>query len=271
MIKALKSISWRNVLYGMLWLISLLGLGILLSFISVKSKQYACNDLQIIIPGEQSFIAREDVDRILKEKHGELIGKTLSSIPIHTIEHELKAIPFVEEALVNVDMNGKLIIRVKQREAVVRVINERGDDFYVDKQGLKMPLSPYYAPLVLVANGRISERFNNPLDSMETTVLKDLYKTAEFIQADTLWNNQIEQLYVNTQGDIEMVPRIGKQKIVLGNADFLTQKFEKLLLFYKQIIPAVGWQVYQKVDLSFTNQLVCEKNENYTPNSNKIQ
>jgi cell division protein FtsQ len=261
MLNFLKKINWRKLLYASFWLLTLVGLGFLMSFIKIKSSEYACNDLQVIIPGEQSFIVREDIDKILKETQGDLIGKTLSAIPIHEIEEDLKANPFVGKAIVSKDISGKITINIKQREAVLRVINQIGNDFYLDNNGLKMPLSAHYAPHVLVANGWISEIYGKSLDSIQTSPLKDLFKLAKYIQQDTLWNSQIEQIYVNRQGEIEMVPRVGNQKITIGNAESLDEKFGKLLVFYKKIIPSVGWDAYRSVDLSFDGQLVCEKNE----------
>lgn len=256
-----KKINWRKLLHTSLWLMTLVGLGFLMSFIKVKSDEYSCNDLQVIIPGNQSFIAREDVDKVLNETQGSIIGKTLSAIPIHKIEEDLKAIPFIEKVVVNTDINGKVTINIKQREAVLRVINHVGNDFYLDDKGLKMPLSTYYAPHVLVANGWINESYAKSLDSIQTPLVNDLFKLAKYIQKDTLWNSQIEQLYVNKLGDIEMVPRVGNQKIIVGNAESLDEKFSKLLVFYKKIVPSVGWDAYQSVDLSFADQLVCERNE----------
>jgi cell division protein FtsQ len=237
------------------------GLGFLMSFVEIKSSEYACNNLQVIIPGEQSFIIREDIDKVLKQTQGDIIGKTLSAIPIHEIEEDLRAIPFVDKAIVSKDINGKVIINIQQREAVLRVINQIGNDFYLDSKGLKMPLSTHYAPHVLVANGWISELYGKSLDSIKTSTLKDLFKLAKYIQQDTLWNSQIEQLYVNRQGEIEMVPRVGNQQIIIGNAESLNEKFDKLLVFYKKVIPSVGWGAYRSVNLSFAGQLVCERNE----------
>ncbi len=256
-----KKINWHRLLYVSLWMVVLVGIGFLMSFINMKSSEYACNDLQIIIPGEQSFIVREDVDKILKETQGAIIGKTLSAIPIHEIEKDLRAIPFIEKAIVSKDISGKVTIKIKQREAILRVINDFGNDFYLDNNRLKIPLSAHYAPRVLAANGKIVERYDQDLDTIQTRLVEDLFILSEYIRADTLWNNQIEQLYVNGQGEIEMVPRVGSQKIIIGNADRLEEKFSKLMIFYKKIIPSVGWDAYQSVDLSFENQLVCEKNE----------
>ncbi|TCK83527.1 cell division protein FtsQ [Albibacterium bauzanense] len=267
MISWIKNIRWRRVFLSILWLGCLSGLIFLMSFISIKSNSLVCNDLRVLIPGEQSFVIREDIDQLLMKKHGEIVGRTLTSLPIHEIEQDLQAIPFIEQAMVNVDMNGMMTVNIKQRIAALRVINAQGEDFYIDENAVKFPLSKHYAPNVLVANGHIEERFGANTDSVQTALLMELFETAEFIQSDSLWNDQIEQLYVNANREIEMVPRIGGQQIILGNADSLQTKFNKLLLFYKHIAPTVGWDVYKTVNLSFANQLVCTKKENLLNNS----
>ena len=80
------------------------------------------------------------------------------------------------------------------------------------------------------------------------------------MEGDTLWREQIEQLYVNQQNEIEMVPRVGNHKIVLGGADSLETKFMNLLAFYKKAIPAVGWDAYKTINIKYANQVVCVKN-----------
>lgn len=259
MVKFFKHIKWRKVLYASLWIISLVSIGFLMSFVESKSSELACNDLKIVIPGNQSFIARSDVDKVINDTQGVLVGKTLSAIPIHQLEEDLKAIPFVKKAIVSKDMQGLITIEINQREAVLRVINTIGNDYYIDRKGIKMPLSAHYAPRVLVVNGQVNELFGKGLDTIQTSLLRDLYKLAKYIQKDEFLESQIEQLYVNSNQVIEMIPRIGDHRIVLGDVSFLEEKFEKLQLFYSKVIPAKGWDEYETVDLSFRNQLVCVK------------
>src|SRR5690606_38503234 len=132
-------------------------------------------------------------------------GRTLASIPIHQMEVDLREIPFVFSAVVTADMDGLLTVRIRQREAVVRIINEKGLDYYIDRQGYKMPVSLKYVPHVPVVNGHISEPYNGALDSVQTRLVKDIFKTAQFISGDSIWNSQVVQLYVNEQQDIELV------------------------------------------------------------------
>jgi cell division protein FtsQ len=256
----LKRINWKAILYGFLWLVSLGGLVTLMSFIEIKKSEAKCEDIKVIIPEVDSFIHRSDIDEMIRKNSGTLIGLNLHNIDIHGIENALKANPYIEEAKVYSDMNGIINVKIRQREPVLRILNYSNQDFYVDMNGLKMPISSNFTAHVLVANGFILEPFGNKVDTLRTKLARDLFKTALFVEGDTLWREQIEQLYVNQQSDIEMVPRVGNHKIILGTADSLQTKFTNLLAFYKKAIPVVGWDLYNTINLKYANQIVGVKN-----------
>ncbi|GGG85396.1 cell division protein FtsQ [Parapedobacter pyrenivorans] len=255
--------NWRNLLYSVAGLALSAALVLLMGFIGKKSGEQACSAVEVIVLGDESFIEQKDITAMLTESYGELVGRTLESIPIHKIEQDLRQIPYVFSAIVTIDMDGQLIIRVKQREAVVRIINKEGVDFYIDRQGHKMPVSLKYVPRVPVVNGYISEPYDGTLDSTKSQLMNDIFKTAQFVSGDSVWNSQVVQLYVNEYQDIELVPRVGTQRIILGNADSLERKFEKLLLFYRKIVPRTGINAYKTVNLKFAGQIVCERDERF--------
>ncbi|RBQ10037.1 cell division protein FtsQ [Pedobacter miscanthi] len=257
----LKRINWSAIFTGFAWLISLAGVIVLLSFINVKKQTVKCTDVKILIPGADNFIEREEIDAILKEDQGVLLGRNLENINIHKIEQKLQSNPYIGFAKVYVDMDGVLHIEVKQRQPILRILNENGQDFYIDNDGLKMPISSNFTANVLVATGHISEVFGSRIDTLHTQLARDLYKTAQFIKKDTLWDAQIEQIVVDQKNDIELVPRVGNQRIILGDADSLEKKMKNLLLFYKKAMPQVGWDTYKTINIKYTNQIVCEKRD----------
>lgn len=256
----LKRINWMGILYGLIWLICLSGIGLLMSFIELKKGDQKCTDVKVMLPGRYNFIERDEVDRILLEAGGKLVGRNLNDINIHKLENSLKSNPFIEYAKVFADMDGVVHVQIRQREPILRIINMANVHFYIDGKGLKIPLSDNFTSKVLVANGFIDEDFSGKVDTLSSKVAKDLYRMAFFIRKDTLWDNQIEQLFVDLKGDIEMVPRVGNHKIILGDADSLQTKFRNLLVFYKKAIPKVGWDTYKTINLKYANQIVCEKN-----------
>ncbi|MEC3880573.1 cell division protein FtsQ/DivIB [Parapedobacter sp. 10938] len=255
--------NWRSLGYGAIGLVWLAGTIVLMSFIDTKGSEQACTAVRVILLGNESFIEQKDIAALLVDKFGELEGRTLESIPIHQIEDDLRQIPYVFSAIVTTDMDGLLTVRVKQREAVVRVINRDGPDFYIDLQGHKMPVSPKYVPRVPIVNGFISEPYDGTLDSTKSQLVTAIFETAQYISADSLWSSQVVQLYVNEHHDIELVPRVGGQQIILGNADSLDRKFEKLLLFYRKIVPKTGINAYKSVNLKYAGQIICERSPHF--------
>lgn len=257
----LKRINWKAIFKGFAWLICLAGMVVLMSFINKKKEEVKCTKVEILIPGADNFIEREEIDAILKKDQGQLLGRNLQGINIHEIEKSLKANPYIAFAKVYLDMDGVMRVEIKQRQPVLRILNAGGQDFYIDSEGLKMPMSANFTANVLVATGNILEGFGGKIDTLFTPLATDLYQTALFLKKDTLWDAQIEQLYVNDKNDIELVPRVGNQRIILGNANSLETKMTNLLAFYKQAMPMVGWNAYKSINLKYINQIVCEKND----------
>lgn len=257
----LKKINWSAIFTGFAWLISLAGVVVLLSFINVKKQTVKCTDVKILIPGADNFIEREEIDAILKQDQGVLLGRNLEKINIHQIEKKLQSNPYIGFAKVYVDMDGILHIEIKQRQPILRILNAQGQDFYIDNDGLKMPTSSNFTANVLVATGNITEVFGTRVDTLHTQLARDLYKTALYIKRDTLWDSQIEQITVDSKNDIELIPRVGNQRIILGDADSLDTKMKNLLVFYKKAMPQVGWDAYRTINIKYTNQIICEKRD----------
>lgn len=251
------------------WVISLGGLVVLMSFIEIKKAEVACREVKVYIPGNQYFIDREEVDNILKVHRHKLVGRLMENINLHDLEKKLKANPFIESAKVYADMDGIIKVEISQRQPIIRVMNQFDQDYYIDQHGVKIPLSANFTARVLAANGYIDEVFANKVDTLHTDIAKQLFKTADFIIRDSLWYAQIAQVYVNQDHEIELIPRVGNNRILLGNADNLEAKFHNLLVFYKQALPRVGWDRYKTINIKYANQVVGVKSDNFKKDSLK--
>jgi cell division protein FtsQ len=262
-----KKRIWQYLLIGFAWAVSLGGLIVLMSFIETKKAEVLCKDVKVYIPGNQYFIDRDEVDDILQIHSHALIGHKMERINLHDLQNKLKANPFIEYAKVYADMDGIITIEISQRQPVLRVMNRFDQDFYVDQHGLKMPLSANFTARVLVANGYIDELFANRVDTLHTAIAMELFKTVDYIRKDSLWDAQIAQIYVNREHEIELIPRVGNNRILLGNADSLDVKFHNLLVFYKKALPRVGWEAYKLINIKYANQVIGVKNENIKKDS----
>jgi len=266
-----KKRIWKRILISLAWIICFGGLVVLMSFIEGKKSELVCKDVKVFIPGNQFFIDREEVDNILQVNSRSLIGRRMQNINIQALESKLKANPFIEFAKVYTDMDGVINVEISQRQPILRVMNRFDQDFYVDQHGLKIPLSTNFTARVLVANGYIDEAFANNVDSLHTPIATELFRTADYIRKDSLWDAQIAQLYVNKDHEIELIPRVGNNRILIGHADSLESKFHNLLVFYKKALPLVGWDAYKVINVKYANQVVGVRSSSIKTDSLKAK
>ena len=76
----IKRIPWKAILTGITWTVCLAGLVVLMSFIEHKKQEVSCVALKVFIPGEQSFVTRKEVERIISGVNGDIKGKALNTI-----------------------------------------------------------------------------------------------------------------------------------------------------------------------------------------------
>jgi len=162
-------------------------------------------------------------------------------------------------------IDGVLKIELNQRNPILRVFTEYGDSYYIDENGWMMPLSDKFTSRVLVANGAIKTSFAmgyeiNIMDlKQEDKRLKDLYLLSSFINSNSFLKAQIVQIYLKENGDLELIPRVGNQEILFGKAENIKEKFDKLMIFYKQGLSKTGWNGYKRINLKYNKQVVCTK------------
>jgi len=65
---------------------------------------------------------------------------------------------------------------------------------------------------------------------------------------------------VNGAGEIELISRVGNQPVLFGDINDMEEKFDKLLLFYKEGLSKTGWNQYKTINLTYKDQVVCTKN-----------
>lgn len=263
MANLIKNIPWKMVgtivlvLVGTVCVIGLMGL------VGKEDDKQVCTSIQIVIEGKETFIDQQDIMKMIVQEYGKVEGRALNEIPIQRMEKSLASLPYVSKAEVHVDMDGTMKVNVQQRGISLRVINQKGADFYVDKEGKKIPTTLKYVPHVIVATGHIKESYDQPLQPVESDIVKDLVGIVKHVEGNALWENQIVQLYVDERQDIQIVPRVGDQEIVIGDAEDLEDKLGRIEVFYKSILPKVGNEAYSKVNVKYKGQIICERHDGW--------
>ena len=107
-----------------------------------KSNDRICKKVEIMIKDSEHlrFINEEDISRFLDEKKLNPKGVNMQSVDIENIEKTLKKHSCIKSAECYKTHSGTLYIEIKQREPVLRIMNN-GKDFYIDKDRKMMDIS----------------------------------------------------------------------------------------------------------------------------------
>jgi cell division protein FtsQ len=254
------------------WVLMTGGLIALLGFTTNEHNSEVCKNYIIRISyGKADVLVTEgDIYTVVKTTGNLLKKQRLGSIDFERIEREIRRQSYVANAQVYMTLDGVVEIDVVQRQPILRIFNEKGESFYLDGLGNLLPLNPAFSARVLVATGFIRELFSKKVcyltdsvrtkDSMEyRSVMNNLYKLSAFITKDKFLKAQIEQIYVDPNGEFELIPRVGTHTILMGRADNLEDKFERLFVFYRMGLSKTGWSRYNIINIKFKNQVVCSK------------
>lgn len=200
------------------------------------------------------FISEQDVkNMLLTGRHIELTQMPLSKLDVKAMERILQANPWVQEAQVYVDNNRTLQVHVTQRTPLARLFDQTGNSYYLDAALQAMPLSTGYVPYASVVT-------NVPLlrdDSASKALKGQIVALVQYIEKDNFWNAQISQIMLTDDRAFELVPVLGKQRIVFGDTAQMDRKFHNLFAFYTKVLNRVGWDKYDTLDLRFEGQVVA--------------
>ena len=227
-----------------------------LAFTSAESKNILCSSIEVVMDKDDVIsVEKEQLIKLIKSADGKILEKTLNEINSDELESEIGKIPAIYSADVyklivneNGAYKGVLVVKVKHREPVMRVIASSGN-YYLDKYGVRVPVSTNYSSNVIVSTGKVSEKF----------AAEKLLPFVMYVNDNDFWQAQIEQIHVNENGDVMLVPLVGDHIIELGEVENFQEKLDVMKEFYKQVLVKNNWDKYEKISLKYNNQVVAKR------------
>jgi cell division protein FtsQ len=227
-----------------------------LAFTSAESRNIACSNIEVVFDDDDLIkVDKNKLVNIVKSADKKILEKTMGEINGEELEHELGKIPAILSAdtyklIVNEEgkYKGVLVVKVKHRKPVMRVVGSSGN-YYLDENGVRIPASINYSTNVLVTTGAVSEKF----------AVEKLLPFILYVQNNEFWQAQIEQIHVEEDGDILLVPMVGDHVIELGDVENYSEKLNVMRAFYKQVLVKNNWDKYDKISLKYNNQVVAKR------------
>lgn len=247
----------------------LLSAGVIFLFVFANQKQndVKCQSFEINIfyEGAPELITKSTIRREITKSGIRVKDQPVASIPVKKLQKLISSNPYVKKATISIGVNGIVKANIMQRNPLVRVVDKDYNQCMLDYDGVVMPVNPEFPVRLVVASGNISStRLISALNEKKATRvlpgdLGNVHKVALKLQSDTLTSVLVEQIYVNDKKEIELIPKIGDQSIMLGDTTLLDEKLRNLRVFYKEGMKNLAWNNYREINLKYKNQVVCSK------------
>tara|TARA_R110001592_G_scaffold68349_1_gene209498 strand:+ start:1211 stop:1936 length:726 start_codon:yes stop_codon:yes gene_type:complete len=240
--------AFKKFLKYLVFVLLIVVLGFLYSFSSARNHQKIVSEISIEFEeGDNNFLTHLMVNKLLIQNEETLKNRAKSKLNLYGLENKVLKNPYVESAAVFLTIGGQLKTVIKQRTPVARVIF-KNDSYYVDKQGVKVPLSNNYSARVLLVSGVKDDK-----------EIKEILPLISFILRDNFLQKEIVGIEKSDVNEYQFAVRSGDYKIDFGNLTEVDVKFKKLKAFYNKAFEDKTIQNYKAINLKYHNQVVCTK------------
>lgn len=241
----------KRILLSLMLLLVIAYLAVAVTAFNRKPAGTVCRDVELVVKDTvyAGFITQKEVASLLKKKGISPIGKELDRIRTKTLEDVLSGHPLIDRVECYKTPSGKLCIEVTQRIPILRVMSANGENYYIDNKGTVMPPDAKCVAHLPIVTGNVEKSF----------AMRDLYKFGVFLQRNSFWDAQIEQIHVLPGRNVELVPRVGDHLIYIGKLNDFEKKLKRVKAFYEKGLNRVGWNKYSRINVEFDNQIICTK------------
>jgi len=251
--------NWQNILVRVLW--SIAGAALIVLFVVAwKAKEEKkCTSIQIELVGENTaalFMDEKEILQIIHEQ-GVKEGMPIGDVNLNTLEKYLQTIRWVKNVELFLDNTQSLQVRIEQRIPIARIFTASGNSFYIDKEGLQLPLKQLTVLRLPVFTNFPSDQ--EKLSKPDSLLLNDVLHFTKAVSTDSFFMAQTAQVNIATNGDFELVPSVGDHLVLIGSVENIEDKLNRLYTFYKKVWVQSGLNAYQVIDCRFDNQIVALK------------
>ena len=240
--------KFKKFLKYLLFLTLIISLGFLYSFSTKRNLAKTISDSVVEFEvGENHFLTHAMVNKLLIQNNETVKNKAKSTLDLYGLENAVLKNPYVEKAAVFFTINGLLKTVVKQRKPIARIISEN-NSYYIDKRGIKVPLSDNYSARVLLVSGIKNDKN-----------IEEILPLIAFILEDSFLQKEVVGIQKFNNEEYQFSMRSGNYKIDFGKLTKMDVKFKKLKAFYNKTFLDKTIESYKTINVKYHNQVVCTK------------
>ena len=220
----------------------------LYSFASFKNEGRKLTKSEVIfLDGDNLFVKNETVNKLLIENKHDVKTIKKVEVDLNKLEKSIDKHKMIQKSEVFVSVDGVLKAVVKQKTPIARVFDKQ-DSFYIDYEGNTMPLSELNTARVLLVSGGINNKNKKSVADLCRKIYDDEFLKKNIIGIQILPNESLVLKNRNFDYEIEFGKTINVEK-----------KFNNYKAFFQKAVLDSSLYKYKKINLMFTQQVVCTK------------
>lgn len=241
----------RNIGFFILSLLMVAYLVVVIPMTVSKSEAAPLKKMEINIndPQKIGFVSTEDIIIELDSLPGRIASLPRSSINTRSIELRLLALDKIDDAKCVILNDGTLKFDISPMTPVARVFDRTGESYYVSSTGKRIVADLRYHLDVPIVSA--------DFDSIAQA--KALLPVLDYIKVDPTANALVSAIKVDRRGDIILVPIIRGHVINFGDNSDIDNKFARLKVIYREVMPVKGWNFYDTLSVKWRGQIVATR------------
>ena len=218
----------------------------LFAFAKKRSNNRVLSEVNVSFTNDQNlYLTEQAVNKLLIQNEVQVNSVDKEALDLSGVETLIEAHEMVENAEVFMTIDGRLGTSVTQRQPLARVMSPQ--QYYLDRNGTKMPLSRFYSARVPLLTG-VSEN-----------ELKEVFPLIEHISQDEFLEKHVTGIHRFPGGKYQIRLRKLDFFLAFGTITDVERKFRNFKAFYQKAMQDKKLDAYEKVDLQFGDQVVCTK------------
>ena len=250
----------RRILSIITW--GLTGAGVLVLLVAAirYRNNNTCKGYLIGISGPPTgfFIGKKDIASLLAPAGGlKIQDRPIQSFDLRHMETTLEKNIWIRKARLFFDNNGILHVDVTERTPATRIFTTEGNSFYLDSEGVQLPVIAALPARLPVFTGYPSRTVSH--QGTDSLLTETILRLSRFIRSDSFWSAQIAQVNILPDRTFELEPEIGDHRVTFGDGNDIGPKFHRLFLFYSEVLSRTGFDKYQRIDVSYAGQVIATR------------
>ncbi len=213
---------------------------------SVRNNARLLTETPIVFENpDQPLISEKTVNKLLIQNKDSVKNIAKETLNLKALETRLLANPYIRNANVYVAVDGEVGVYIEQKTPLARV--QTSEDYYIDEQGKRMPISSNFSVRVPLVTGTVTKK-----------TLPDVFALVKSITNDVFFKKQITGIVVSDKKYMLLL-REFNFVVDFGTTQQMKTKLNNFKAFYKKALKDSTINTYKRVNLQIASQVICTK------------